>query len=221
MNVEKRLDIGDEKLPAKVEKNLNFLRKAIDWVITTDSSKIKAYVDKLRDQNPGISNDALAKKIVKRKSLKCGLFGAVTGVGGLITLPITVPTNLRLTWRTQAIMAAAIAYVYGHTEDTTDLKTDMYLIMAGNQATEALKRIGIEAGKVLTKKAVQNLITRDIMVKIWSVVGRKIITKAGEKSLTSFMRMVPLVGAPIGFAFDWAFARTVGHFAIKYYSGKE
>jgi len=59
------------------------------------------------------------------------------------------------------------------------------------------------------------------MVKIWSIVGRKIITKAGEKSLISFVRMVPLVGAPVGFAFDWAYAKTIGNFAMKYYSGKE
>ena len=58
------------------------------------------------------------------------------------------------------------------------------------------------------------------MKRITSLIGRKIITKAGEKSLTSFMKMVPLVGAPIGFAFDWFAARAVGHFAIKYYSGK-
>ena len=57
------------------------------------------------------------------------------------------------------------------------------------------------------------------MVKIWKVVGQKIITKAGEKSMTSFMKMVPLVGAPVGFAFDWTATQAVGKLAIKYYRG--
>ena len=116
-------------------------------------------------------------------------------------------------------MAFSIAYVYGHTQDTTDLKTDLYLILAGDSAKEALKRIGIEVSKAFTKKAVQKYITRDIMVKIWKVIGQKIITKAGEKSLTSFMKMVPLVGALVGFVFDWVATQAVGKFAIKYYKG--
>lgn len=58
------------------------------------------------------------------------------------------------------------------------------------------------------------------MKKIWALIGQKIITIAGEKSLTSLVKMVPLVGAPVGFAFDWAATRTVGGTAIKYYSGK-
>lgn len=100
-------------------------------------------------------------------------------------------------------MAFSIVYVYGHTKDTTDLKTDLYLILAGDSAKEALKRIGIEMSKSVTRKAVEKYITRDVMVKIWKVIGQKIITKAGEKSLTSFVKMVPLVGAPVGFAFNW------------------
>lgn len=116
-------------------------------------------------------------------------------------------------------MAFAIAYVYGHTEDTSDLKIDLYLILAGDAAKEAMKKIGIEVSKSITKKVIEKYITKDIMLKIWNVVGRKNITKAGEKSLTSFTKMVPFVGTPIGFAFDWAATQVVGKFAIKYYKG--
>lgn len=62
---------------------------------------------------------------------------------------------------------------------------------------------------------VNKYITREIMVKIWKVVGQKIITKAGEKSLTSFVKMVPLVGVTVGFAFDWTATQIVGNVAIK------
>ena len=50
-------------------------------------------------------------------------------------------------------MAFSIAYIYGHTENTTDLKTDLYLILAGDSAKEALKRLGIEISKDITKKS--------------------------------------------------------------------
>lgn len=208
--------MGLVKLPSKEELQLA-LETIMNHVISTDSVAIEAYVDKLRELNRNISCDELAKKIVHRKSIKNGLVGAVTGVGGLVTLPVSIPTDLICSWRIQASMAFSIAYVYGHTKDTTDLKTDLYLILAGDSAKEALKRVGIEVSKSVTKKAVEKYITRDIMVKIWKVVSQKIITKAGEKSLTSFMKMVPLVGAPVGFAFDWVATQTVGKVAISYY----
>lgn len=203
-----------------LEDKQNALQKIIDWAVTANTTKVRSYVDKLRQQNPGISNDALAKKILNRKAFKSGLVGAATGVGGILTLPVSVPADLVASWRIQATMAVAIACVYGHDVNTTDFKTDVYLIMAGNTAKEALKRFGIEASKSVTKKAVQKYITREVMKKIWKVLGRKMITKAGQKSLTSFAKMVPLVGAPIGFFFDWISTKAVGKFAIKYYSGR-
>lgn len=156
---------------------------------------------------------------MNRKSVKNGFIGAITGLGGVITLPVAIPSDLICTWRIQASMAFSIAYAYGHTKDTTDLKMDLYLILAGDSAKEALKRVGIEVSKNVTKKAVQKYITRDVMVKIWKVVGQKIITKAGEKSLLSFTKMVPLVGAPVGFTFDWVATQAVGRFAISFYRG--
>lgn len=198
---------------------LTILDKIIDIIVESNPVSIREYVDKLREQNIGISNDDLAKKIVTRKSFKNGLVGAATGIGGVITLPLTVPADLVTSWKIQAAMAFSIAYVYGHNPHTTDLKTDLYLILAGDSAKEALKRIGIETSKVLTKKGIEKYITREVMRHIWKYVGRKIITKAGEKSLTSFVKMVPLVGAPIGFIFNWISAKTVGNFAIDYYKG--
>ena len=208
----------DKSLPSKRDLE-NALETVMDYVISTDSNKIQAYVDKLKEQNPGISRDKLAKKVLHHKSLKNGLVGGATSLGGILTMPVTIPTDLIASWRIQATMAFSIAYIYGHTENTTDLKTDLYLILAGDSAKEALKRLGIEISKDITKKAVNKYITRDVMVKIWKVVGRKIITKAGQKSMTSFVKMVPLVSAPVGFVFDWSATQAVGYMAINFYRG--
>lgn len=201
------------------EDKRNVLERIIDWMIEECQQDVDKYVNKLRSQNPGISSDDLARKIVRRKSVKNGLVGAATGLGGLITLPVAVPVDLVASWKMQIFMILAIAHVYGHNEKTIDIKTDVYLILAGDSAKEALKRVGAEVAKGVTKKTVSKYITREIMKKIWKIVPQKIITKAGEKSLTSFVRMVPLVGAPVGYAFDWGAAQVVGKNAIKYYSG--
>ncbi|MGI5837780.1 MAG: EcsC family protein [Chloroflexota bacterium] len=207
------IDLSPEELKEQLDR-------LTEWIINFDQPAVMSYVDKLRSQNPGISDAKLASMIVRRKSLKCGLVGAVAGLGGVIVLPVAVPANLVATWRFQANMAVCIAYLYGHTPETTDLKTDIYLIMAGDSVKEAFKQFGIEASKEVTKRAVEKYVTREVMNSIHRIIGRKIITKAGEKSLTSFTKMVPLIGGPIGFAFDWTTARGFGSAAIKYYSGE-
>lgn len=210
----KRRDLASDEDKQKA------LELIIDWFLRADHGRIHAYVSKLRSQNPGISDDDLARKIVRRKAIKNGWVGAVTGVPGVLLLPVTVPADLIATWKLQVYLTLCVAHVYGHDESTTDLRTDIFLVMAGDSAKEALKRFGIEVGKATTKKAVDKYITREVTTQITKVIGGKIITKAGTKSLTSFTRLVPLVGAPIGFGFDWTATKIVGAAAIKYYSGR-
>jgi len=201
------------------EKKRNALVKLTDWMIETGQQDVVAYVEKLRSQNPGISNADLAKKIVRRKSTKNGMVGAATGIGGFLTLPLSVPADMFASWKIQIFLALVIAHVYGHNNNTADIRTDVYLILAGDSAKEALKRLGIEVSKGVTKKAMNKYVTREIMKKIWKIIPQKIITKGGTKSLTSFTKMIPLLGAPVGYAFDWTATQTVGKTAIKYYSG--
>lgn len=207
-----------KRLPTSQELEQS-LHSVVDWLTDADPLAIEEYVNKLRNQNPHLPDAELAKKVVSRKALKCGLVGAATGIPGLLALPVTVPADLLSSWRIQIVMALAVARVYGHTAQTTDLKTDIYLIIAGDTAKEALKQVGIKVGEEISKRVINRVITREVMKQIWKILGRKIITKAGEKSLISFTKMVPLVGAPIGFGFNWVTAKTVGSTAIRYYSG--
>ena len=196
----------------------NPLARVIDFALATDRSKVHQYVETIRGIYPHLDAHRLARAIINRKSIKCGLIGAVTGVGGMLTLPIAIPADLIATWRVQAAMVVAIAMVFGHQLTDEELRTDIFLIIAGNSAKEALKKFGIEVGKDFTKKFIQKHVTREVMKRIWRVVGIKILTKSGEKSLTSLTKLVPLVGAPIGFGFDYIAARAVGKLAIHYYA---
>jgi len=217
--IDTQISLGN-KMSQSIEKKQNAITKVVDWMVEHGQQSVDSYVEKLRSLNKGISQDRLAKKIINRKTFKNGLVGAVTGLGGIITLPVTVPADLVASWQVQIFMALAIARVYGHDIKTADIKTDIYLILAGDSAKEALKRVGIEMGKEITKKAIEKHITQEVMKKIWKIIPQKIITKAGEKSITSFIKMVPLIGAPIGFAFDYAACKAIGKVAIHYYSGK-
>lgn len=159
--------------------------------IEKEATHVEEYVNHIRELNEGIGGESLSKKIISRRSWKAGGIGAVCGLGGFITMPITMPSDMYLTFRIQARMVLAIAHTYGWNIYDEDTATDILLVMGGNAGVNALKNIGIKMGQEYTKKAVQKHITREVMKKINKIISRKIITKAGEKSVVSFAKLVP------------------------------
>jgi hypothetical protein len=199
---------------AAVDAEAGAVERALRQVLNVDSQAVRDHVARLRAANPHAGADELAAGVVSRRALKAGGIGAITGLGGLVTLPVTIPANLLGTWRVQTTMLAIIAEIY----DAEFEIDDFFLVLGGTAVTEAMKQLGINAGKDVTKRMVQKHVTRETMKHINRVVSRAIITKAGTKSATSVMKMVPLVGAPVGFAFDWTATRAFGKAGILYYS---
>jgi len=193
------------------------LERMIRDVILNESKSVIKYVEQLKKLNPGISPEALCRKVISKKSLKAGGIGTITGMGGIISTPITMPANIYYTFKLQAQVVLAIAYIYGWDIEDEDIITDILLVLGGHGAYQSLKMGGIKIGTELSKKAVNKYITKEIMKKINSVITKKIITKAGEKSLTNFMKLIPLLGAPVGFSLDYIATNIVGKNAIKFY----
>lgn len=130
-----------------------------------------------------------------------------------------MPADLYLSFRIQIRMVLAIAYIFGWNINDRDIATDVLLVIGGNSAMEALSGAGIKIGQEFAKKAVNNHINREVMKKINKVISRKIITKAGEKSFTSFTKLVPVVGAPISGTINWVGTQAVGKTALQFYKG--
>lgn len=203
----------------KIQKWSQELIEILKQTIEKEALYVEEYVNQLKKLNPGISNDELSKKIISRRSLKAGGIGGICNLGGLITMPITMPVDLYYCFKIQARMVLAIAYIYGWNIHDEDTATDILLVMGGTAGINALSKAGIKVGQEFAKKAVKKFVTREVMKKINRILSRKIITKAGEKSLTSFTKLVPIVGAPIGFAFNYLGTRGIGKVAFKFYKG--
>ena len=203
----------------QIQKWSQELIQILKQTIEKEAGHVEDYVNQLRKLNPGISNEDLSKKIISRRSLKAGGIGAICNLGGLVTMPFTMPVDLYYCFKIQARMVLAIAHIYGWNIHDEDMATDVLLVMGGNAGINALSKAGIKVGQEFAKKAVKKFITREVMKKVNRVLSRKIITKAGERSLTSFTKLVPIVGAPIGFAFNYLGTRGIGKVAFKFYKG--
>lgn len=138
--------------------------------------------------------------------------GFITGLGGLITLPITVPSALAASWVIQARMAGAIAEIYGHSVDEDRVRTLVLCCLLGDAGKEAFKQAGIKVGRKLTEKAIEG-VSGKTLTEINKQVGFRLITKAGKSGIVNLTKTVPLVGGLVGGTIDAVSCRAVGRIA--------
>ena len=172
----------------------------------------------LRERYPGISDDELARKVVNLKSIKNGFVGAATSVPGFLAFPLAIPADVIASWKIQINMALCIGHIHGHEIERSpeEIKTDIFMILAGSAAPDSLRVFGVDVDQV-TKQTVKRYVTRELTIELWKHLGRRIIRTTGLRSMHRMSRVVPLMGAPIGFAFDYAATRSVGEAACDYY----
>lgn len=119
-----------------------FGRKWFDNFVTPDAEKMHRKLLKLQQQNPNLPKEKLVRRVINQETFKCGLIGLITGVGGVFTLPITLPIDMLLSVRIQAAMVSFIAQVYGY-ENAADNRLATYFILAqsGELAQLSLKTL--------------------------------------------------------------------------------
>lgn len=145
---------------------------------------------------------------------KAGTSGFLTGLGGLITLPVAVPANITSVLYFQIRMIAAIAIMGGHDIRADQVKTLVYMCLCGSSITDLLKDVGIHVGSKLTVTAI-NKISGATITKINQTVGFRLLTKFGQTGAINLGKAVPFVGGIIGGTVDAVATKTIGKVAIS------
>lgn len=152
--------------------------------------------------------------LIKSQALLNGAIGFVTGLGGVLTLPVAIPGSLGASWAIQARMIAAIAELGGHDSDSEQVRTAVLLCLIGNSAMDIIKRAGIEIGEKLAIEAIKK-VPGKVLIEINKKVGFRVLTKFGEKGVINLVRIVPLAGGVIGGGVDGTTCRVVGRRAKR------
>jgi hypothetical protein len=140
--------------------------------------------------------------LIKWQVAKAATSGFVTGFGGVITMPLSIPANIAGVLYVQIRMIAAIAYMGGHDITSDKVRSLVYICMAGNGAKELLKDMSVKAGEKLATKVIEK-------------VSAKMAAKAGVKGVASLGKAVPVIGSIVGGSYDALSTRVVGKIAKK------
>jgi hypothetical protein len=153
-----------------------------------------------------------ANALIRWQVAKASTSGFLTGLGGLLTMPITLPSDLVLVSYVQLHMVAAVAHMGGHDVHEDKVRTLAFMCLCGDAAKDVLKGVGIRVGEKLAEKAVR-AVSFETIKAINKAVGFRLLTKFGEKGLINLGKAVPFVGGPVSALFDGVATNTVGNVA--------
>ncbi|MFC6923238.1 EcsC family protein [Microbulbifer taiwanensis] len=194
------------------------IMKTLDWAYgaaVAGGAGLDSASDMANDYMPKSDSESLRDRVdslIRWQNLKSGTTGFLTGLGGLLTLPIAIPANISVVLFVQVRMVAAIALMGGYDVKDDRVKALVYACMAGNSAKDILKNAGIVFGQKMAESAIKNISGKTI-VAINQKVGFRLLTKFGEKGIVNLGKAVPLIGGVIGAAFDSVATNAVGNIA--------
>ena len=143
-------------------------------------------------------------KMVSNQRLKCTATGFVSGLGGLVTLPITIPADLASSLYIEIRMIASVAAIRGYDINSDEVKTLVYLCIVGNSVGDVLKQAGLKSLTNYSAKVLIPKISNAIAAKVAENVGNKLLLKTSTKVLPKLGKLVPVIGGVVSGAYNYA-----------------
>lgn len=204
--INKSEDTDIEEVDAEVvEKEGSKMLQVMDWAFEKAQGNIPGFgtshemAQRYLEENGTVS--AAIDKLINWQITSAATTGFVTNLGGLATMPITLPANIAGVMAIQLRMIGAIAEMGGWHENTEEKKTAMYLCLLGSQAGNVLSKtasqFAIKFGMASLKK-----LPGTVLTKINQRVGFRLLTKFGEKGLVNIHKLIPIIGGIVGGTID-------------------
>lgn len=190
--------------------------KSLDWAYSKAINGVPG-LDSAQDiandfsQREGTLIDKV-NSLIRWQNTKAGTSGFVTGLGGLLTLPVTLPVNITSVMYVQIRMVTAIAIMGGYNVKDDRIRTLVYSCIAANSIAEVAKDFGLSLSNKLLIKAIKKIPT-EVIKRINQAIGFKLLTKFGQKGVINLEKTIPFIGGIINAAFDVVATNTIGNIA--------
>ena len=163
------------------------------------------------------STDEAIDKFIKWQQAKCATSGFLTGLGGIITLPVAIPANISSVIYVQTRMVAAIAHMGGFDLKDDQVRTLVYVALTGQAAADILKQAGIKFGTKMSTVLIKK-IPFEVIKQINKAVGFRLVTKFGQTGVINLGKGIPFVGGIIGGTVDAVGTSTIGKTAKRVFN---
>ncbi|MBO5520176.1 MAG: EcsC family protein, partial [Eubacterium sp.] len=140
-----------------------------------------------------------ARAMQRSQITKCTAAGLITGIGGIITLPVSIPANVSGVMYMQLRMISCTAKMAGFDPSDPTVRAYSYACFAGVSVRTPEQDLGS-----LREKAAARLLAR-----------------AGEKGVLHLAKLIPVIGAGVNGALDLTATRTIADRAFRMFFQKD
>jgi len=192
--------------------------RTLDWAVDSALSGIPGMISATELAQEYLSDsrfttsDERVNSLIRWHALKNGGLGVISGALGVINTPAalgSIAASLGASWLIQARLAGAIALIYGHNLESDRVRTAIMWVVLGDSANAAISTTGKSVAEAAARVGIKRIPNGSIK-NINKLLGRRVITKFGEKGIVNLGRLIPLVGAVVGGAVDGGGCYVVG-----------
>ena len=187
MSKEKK-GISQEDIMALLDTCYEKCLNGIPYVSPPVSELANDYLDKYPTKQQA------CKAMINNQIIKCTTSGFISGFGGVITMPVTLPANIGSVLYVQMRMIACTAYMAGFELNCDQTQTFVYACLAGVSVNALVKQAGIKFGLKFTNGLIKK-IPGKVLTKINEKIGFRFITKFASNGIINLGKLVPGVGA--------------------------
>lgn len=188
------------------EKCLNGIPKVSSSVEEMANDYLKKYKTK----------EEACKAMIRNQITKCATSGFITGFGGFITLPVTLPANITSVIYVQMRMIACTSYMADFDLNSDQTQTLVYACLAGVAVNNVMKQASIKFGVKFANGLIKK-IPGKVLTKINQKVGFRLVTKFGMKGVVNLGKLIPGVGAVIGGGLDLVETKIIAKRSYKWF----
>lgn len=163
----------------------------------------------------GGDRPAAVAGLIERHVRAAGVHGFVTNLGGMVTMPVTVPANVSGLVLLQSHLVASIAHLHGYDLDDQRVRNAVLACLLGPRGASGLVRSGLLpsspmglATSPVHDPGLDAPIAQAVSAELLGrVTGRRMVTTAG--------RRIPMLGGGVGAVSDGVSTYRVGRYAER------
>lgn len=155
-----------------------------------------------------------AEKMINVQTKKCTTAGVVTGLGGILSLAISVPVDLTACILIQLQMISTIAVLGGYDPTDDEVRTIAFICLTGESLAEYVNRVGGEIATKAGTKLVDRVPGR-VLTKVNQKIGGRIITKYGATGVIRLIDLVPILNGLVSGGVNYIGTKKIGEIAIN------
>lgn len=156
--------------------------------------------------------DLAIRKVIATHTRLVAATGFATGLGGLLVLPVAIPTDILVFYAMSARCAGAVAHLRGFDVDSDEVRSVILLTLLGAGGAAVMAELGVKAGNKAATAALAKLPGK-VLIEINKKVGFRLLTKFGEKGVINLVKFVPLAGGVAGGSVNLSTMLIIGKYA--------